>query len=234
MLKQITFTGADDNTNIIDLLALSSAYPFVEWGILLPGIGKPRFPSMKWLETLIGRNMLEGEPAKLSGHICPPLTAKILHSLSSIDNLVGHAFSRIQINTHGEKYLYDDKFFKNLHESIAREIIFQLDGANDNLLNQASHYPWLYFTGLIDGSHGGGVLPEHWPKPYTFPQIDCFWIGYSGGLGPHNLERELPKILEAAGDHNIWIDMETHVRTNGEFDLEKVVSRIKIAEKWMS
>ena len=39
---------------------------------------------------------------------------------------------------------------------------------------------------------------------------------YAGGLGPDNLEEELKRIEEVAGDRTIWIDMETKVRSDGD------------------
>ena len=78
---------------------------------------------------------------------------------------------------------------------------------------------------LFDLSHGAGVLPEQWPKP--LPGIRC---GYAGGLSPDNIKEQLTLISAAVGDTPIWIDMETHVRSNNDrlFDLGKVEQVLKV------
>lgn len=47
--------------------------------------------------------------------------------------------------------------------------------------------------------------------------------GYAGGLGPNNLDIELPKTAAAVGNDTIWIDAETKLRSNNDmtFDLNK-------------
>jgi len=34
-LRHITFTGADDNTNLSEILDISKKYPFIEWGFFI-------------------------------------------------------------------------------------------------------------------------------------------------------------------------------------------------------
>ena len=50
-----TLTGADDSTNIAELLALSEILPFVEWGVLVSPshTGTGRYPSRGWIEKLV-------------------------------------------------------------------------------------------------------------------------------------------------------------------------------------
>jgi hypothetical protein len=58
--------------------------------------------------------------------------------------------------------------------------------------------------------------------------------GYAGGLGPDNLAEELRRIEEVAGDAEVWIDMETNVRTAERFDLDKVRRCYDLARPWLS
>ncbi len=219
-LLRLTFTGADGATNLDDLASIASRHKrFVEWGILLPPGGKSRFPNLAWVQEIVGMARWEG--IALSGHLCPPWTGRFLSGSATIADLVGDCFQRIQVNTHGEPY-YPHPGIKGAMEGDSeREYILQIDNAN----------PWQRLgpniKGLYDLSHGGGVVPDSWPKP------SHSWVGYAGGLGPHNLAREIPKILEAARGADIWIDLETHVRTNGEFDLDKVRRCIAIAEPFL-
>lgn len=47
-------TGADDATDIDELLKLSDQFPFVEWGILFSqsSASKPKYPTKEWLYKL--------------------------------------------------------------------------------------------------------------------------------------------------------------------------------------
>lgn len=73
-----------------------------------------------------------------------------------------------------------------------------------------------------------GIAPSAWPK-----YDDVQWIGYAGGLGPHNLAEQMPRIAEAAGNSHYWVDMETWVRTDGKFDLALVRECIDIVKPYI-
>ena len=223
-LERVTFTGADDQTPIEQMADLSRAYPWIEWGILMPHMGgRRRFPSPDWVCRLIDHPGLN-----LAAHICPPWTSKFYEQDTGVVMLLKPAFQRIQINTHG--HLYSARQFAMdamLYD--AREYIIQLDGLNDSILDIAIEHGATNITGLYDKSHGNGERPALWP-PSLYP---LHWIGYAGGLGPDNLDKELPRILEAAGETPVWIDMESRVRTNERFDLTKVHQCINIAEPYI-
>jgi phosphoribosylanthranilate isomerase len=101
-----------------------------------------------------------------------------------------------------------------------KEVIFQFDGVNELLLKTAIQKE-LNCSTLFDLSHGAGVLPESWPKP-----IEGLRCGYAGGLSPDNVEQQIEKLHSLVGDYFLWIDMETHIRSDSDskFDLDKVRS----------
>jgi hypothetical protein len=72
------------------------------------------------------------------------------------------------------------------------------------------------------------VLAKEWPKP-----LEDVLCGYAGGLGPDNIEAQLELISKAVGNREIWVDMETHVRSNDDqrFDLDKVEKVLEICAK---
>ena len=72
---------------------------------------------------------------------------------------------------------------------------------------------WLY-----DCSGGRGKVPNTWPRT----DQDRL-VGYAGGIGPENVL----DVLDQIPSTNYWIDMETHVRTNDIFDLDKCLSVLK-------
>lgn len=228
-LTTVTLTGADDSIGPADLRIISDQYPFVEWGILLmPGrAGQPRFPSEKWLEKL-DKNCTAfiKQPLQLSAHLCGNYVEQFLHGTANSCGLfdyVGPAwdwFNRIQINTHGVPHTYDlDAMIKMLkgEKWVNKEIIFQFDNVNYLSLGYAL-LKRIKCSILFDLSHGAGKLPSTWPEPIA--GIKC---GYAGGLGADNIEKQLVNILRHKGDNEIWIDMETKLRSddNKKFDMSK-------------
>ena len=75
-------------------------------------------------------------------------------------------------------------------------------------------------TMLIDESKGTGVLPSSWPAP-----PDQYNIGYAGGIGPDNVADTLGKLMKGAKGRDIWIDMESSLRSHKNrvdmFDVDK-------------
>jgi hypothetical protein len=73
---------------------------------------------------------------------------------------------------------------------------------------------------LVDESKGTGVLAPSWPVPPSEYQI-----GYAGGIGPHNIEAVLSDIMGVAQGKEVWIDMESSLRSTKHgkdvFDLDK-------------
>lgn len=246
MINRVTITGADDTISPKALLDLSAEFPFVEWGILLSknNEGNLRFPSRKWMYELhylwsdIFKKATEGvNPLCLSGHICGSWVRQIcegnwnefLDDNASMQDM----FSRFQLNFHSQVHkLNREKFIDGFNnpELWFRQFIFQLDNVNDEILEIAKDSD-IDAVGLFDLSGGLGVLPASWPvcKGYS---------GYAGGLSPENLEEQLEKISKVAGDGPIWIDVETHIRSedgmgNDIFDLDRVRSFLEISQKWI-
>lgn len=77
---------------------------------------------------------------------------------------------------------------------------------------------------LFDASKGTGKSIEDFPQPYH-----GFFCGYAGGISPDNIDDVIRKI-EAMGPGICTIDMESGVRTNNEFDLDKVKKVLKIVD----
>lgn len=139
-------------------------------------------------------------------------------------------FDRVQINTHAQKHSYAEGAIGLLDDlGLQKEFIFQYDGVNTALLDEAREYGTNH-SALFDLSHGVGLLPSQWPD--LLPGTKC---GYAGGLSPENLEEQIRRIEEKAGDTPIWIDMETHVRSDNDqlFDLGKVRTCLEIASAYI-
>lgn len=228
-IKLCTITGADDSVAQQELKKIAADYPFVEWGILMSQSaraagGVNRFPSEGWMHELFSMK----SAMNLSSHLCGSWLRTLVKG-GTPDNWWKFAIhcQRIQLNFHGHKHEPEPSFYERLR-GMNRQIIFQYEGVNDELFVSASKLK-INAVPIFDLSHGTGVLPDAWPKP--FKNVLCT---YAGGLGPANIEEQLKKINDAVGDRVICIDMETHVRSNmdKDFDLKKVTACLQIASKY--
>lgn len=250
ILDRVTITGADDSIRFDALEKLSLEFPFVEWGILASrsnGAGAPRFPSPRWFTDLQGMAEMTGD-LKLSLHLCGRWVRDLLVGKVTFPESHLHCFQRVQLNFHAEGSECDPDAFNAALQTLGqRQFIFQIDGSNGNehmesvsdaadCANQK-----LDAVALFDVSGGAGIVPREWPKPQYIhcvpgPEgngVEVFeYHGYAGGLGPDNLEYEIGRIAEAAGDCRIWIDMETKVRSpdDQQFDLAKVRRCLEIVQ----
>jgi hypothetical protein len=244
-LDRVTITGPDDSIDPGVLVGLSKQFPFVEWGILVSETrtGSPRFPSFQWIREL--KLIALRNHVKLSMHLCGWWVRELLlgNVLVDPDLIQGPAFDRIQLNFHAENTPCNaERCFTALLGLGPRQYIFQIDGADGNKHLEAIYAendgpPYVDAVPLFDVSGGAGILPAHWPKPqYMTSDVEHCYHGYAGGLGPENLEQQIPLIGEAAGDTDIWIDMETRVRSDNDrlFDLSKVARCLAIAERFVS
>lgn len=247
MLKMVTMTGADDFTEPQALSDISKDFPFVEWGVLASAtqVGSGRFPSTVWICEFA--HMLNREATmNASLHLCGGWVRKLLVGDIIFPPRLMEEFERVQLNFHAENtHCAPVAFWNALSTLGGRQFIFQIDGAGGNKhlesilrLNDEHNVGKVDAVPLFDISGGEGVLPGSWPHPrYTVDlSLGSKFIshGYAGGLGPHNLAEQLPLIIEAAGDCDIWIDMETHVRTNEKFDLDKVEQCLKIVAPYVN
>ena len=217
-IHTVTFSGASNETSITKMCDLYDNYPYIEWGIQTPHFGGGLFPDVGWVKELTSTNL------PLSAHMCS--VRELLEDSNPIEVLSiegWESFKRVQINTHGHPHntqhttleLFKSELFAD------KEIIFQLDDVPMNtytfgLANSMD----VNVSGLFDTSHGGGRSPDTWPKSSEVLMGAKF--GYSGGLGPDNMKFALPQIASAAGDSDIWVDMEGRIRHNGRLDFNKI------------
>ena len=238
-IKQVTVTGADDSIDPIELYKITDTYPFIEWGILLSksSVGNPRFPSYNWLGELLKLHNCYSNICRvsLSGHLCGRWVRDIcsggVEFYSDMSDIIP-IFQRFQLNFHS--YLHrinsTDNFIKAL-KSVSvqkQQIIFQFDDVNNELLRTAKENG-VDAVPLFDLSGGAGVLPKEWKEPVGN------YCGYAGGLSPTNLERQLNIITEKVNGISIWIDAETHLRSNNDrqFDINKVIKFAEIAKPFI-
>lgn len=223
MLRHVTVTGLDNQTNLLDVLNVSKKYPFVEWGVLVADCFssyRPRYPDyiiFKNLEKC--KNILP--QMNFSLHVCSTYLRKIVHKgdwqvFEYMDGInVANCFSRIQLNLSNMIGEIQEPFFESL-KNINQEIILQLKTVegNEEFITKCKKYAKI--SVLFDSSGGKGKLPEKWPNPIE----NC---GYAGGLTPENVKEQLCLIKNLVGKNvPIWIDAESSLRGYDQFNLGKV------------
>lgn len=192
----ITFTGFDDRTSIAEMAEVSSIYP-VEWGVLIsPTNRDARFPSIQAIKELEKTKTL-----KLSLHCCGGFSKNFQKGI--IDGLMFDIsrFSRVQVNGR----IYFPNLLKSTAEKFGVDLIVQT--------NTKFRYLGHHIYQLYDVSGGRGIIPD------SIPEHPGWLVGYSGGIGPDTVIEYIKRIK---GNGNYWIDMETKVRTDGWFDMDKV------------
>lgn len=236
-IKTVTITGADDSISVDELVNISKEFPYVEWAILLSKkkVGTNRFPSKKWMEKLTEK----AETLTLAGHLCGSWLKDLMATgdVSFTDEIpLWNHFKRIQLNFHAQKTELSPEALKALRNETwknHKEFIIQMDGVNNELYSKLL-FAGVLTSGLFDTSHGTGIIPDTWPDviPSIHPKA---YRGYAGGLGPSNISEQLEKLAESVGNIDIWIDMETNVRSNNDiqFDLDKVCQCLRLAKKWV-
>lgn len=215
---RVTITGADDAVDPAQLSALSEEFPFVEWGILFSKgrAGKPRYPTDVWRAKLY-REFFGKTPhaLKLSAHLCGALADEVMHGHDLAAPL--GLYRRVQING----FLIEESSSMLLEPGV--EFILQIRSEEEFVpaVKFARARPEQPFSILFDSSCGKGVAPARWP-PAPFG-VD---FGCAGGINPDNLADVLGDIIasNSFGDRLPWIDMESGVRTDDQFDLAKVRS----------
>ena len=91
---------------------------------------------------------------------------------------------------------------------------------------------------LFDSSGGNGLYVDS--LFYTEPILD-YYTGYAGGINCENVESICKIITDNKptthiyhpNNTNCWIDLESGVRTNNEFDLEKAETILRITSKFV-
>ena len=169
--------------------------------------GRNRYPSSQWIADTAWRC----KGGKLSLHVCG---SKARTRLLDHNSGLAHDFNRLQINgSVSETELTIASRIYAIKGIITQDSLANRDLRTCSIANHAI---------LVDGSGGRGLLSSQWVRPVT-PKM----VGFAGGLGPHNLREELPKIMAVAtGDW--WTDMETGVRTDDWFDVDKALEAVRI------
>ena len=219
----VTFTGIDIRTDPQKLRELQDRFPFIEFGFLVAKSRQGtenRYPDLSYLDKFRGLDL------NLSCHLCGGLAREVIYtsSFDSVKEFLGDRlslFSRIQLNVSNISLAPYQGFSLKVPENI-EEVIIQQDPSRrpyilENIIDTNTDVSILF-----DASGGRGIPFD----PNAIKMLPGFRCGVAGGLGPDNAATEyrlLHKKLSRTGlGAGFWIDMESRIRTDDWFDLEKV------------
>lgn len=225
-LKQITFTGIGPDIDVKTLLKIQKEYPIVEWGVLL---------SENWKEN--GKRFfdpyelyrLKYQGLNLSCHLCGHIAKRALNNdwgpAFEICKSSFAMFQRCQLNIAGYK---DNPAKLDIRiPDTLNEVIIQQKSATEIDL-WCSGLPNHQLSVLLDASGGRGI-----DTPVRVLNTSLK-VGYAGGINPDNVCEKLHYLMSEPMAQNFWIDMESGVRTDDEFDIDKVLKVLSICDEVLS
>lgn len=224
IIDKVSFTGADNKTDISRLVSLQESNPLIEWAVLYfpERDGYARNPTFAWREQFYNAKL------NCAIHLCGSGINEFADGKTQLLNEIEN-FQRVQINL--KPRWASDQLVASLIERCQQfpHIQFITQYNDDNMSYIPSWEKLENHAFLFDGSLGKGISPQDWPRPID--NKDC---GYAGGLSPENISYHIDKISKAVGvcTQKIWIDMESGVRTNDTFDLQKVQAILEHLNKF--
>ena len=223
-LKHVTFTGVDWRTDIDELKTIQNDYPYVEWGVLVAKNWKDngnRYFNPSYLEVLENRGL------NLSAHLCGSVArAAVRGDMEPYLKWArghGYIFNRCQLNVSKSEENPTSFRYRGDISNYFNEVILQQESAENCPLFLNSPISD-HITVLLDASGGCGINAKI--EPMKLPHK----IGYAGGINPDNVADKLTFLLESEDVDTFWIDMESGVRTDDWFDLEKVREVLEICD----
>jgi len=222
-LKGISFVGVDVNTDI-ESIALSTFHSDIacEWSVLYSdskSVGNYiRYPSydfcLKFLDQGWRSNFLQ-----YSLHLCGSVIDRYLKEEKDVLDLCKKAY-RIQLNLNINSYPDHDKLANDLLLMMSKhghKLILQQNKTKEKFMKTFLNKTQTKIGLLHDGSGGFGRVISQIDPPDNF-----HLTGYAGGIKPENVA-EIVGLIEKNNPDNLpyYIDMESGVRDNNIFSLEK-------------
>lgn len=230
--KIISLTGIDAHTDLDALGELSMMGPVVEFGVLYlnekADVNSSRYPDAETREKFLNYRV-NGQPLRLAAHLCGRSVFESIldpkRRLAIIEDI--KRYDRVQLNVNARTTYFEDCSVEDLFKILNQygiTTILQMHNRSRKIVNkyldsQSIHGEYKNVNILFDKSGGFGRLPDSWEKPVPYNSTSFY--GYAGGLGPDTLGDQIELIREAAGEEPYWIDMESGVRTNDIFDVDK-------------
>ena len=221
--SRLTFTGVDKNTDLGRLRRIADVCPHVEFAVLVGSKTgtdtSNRFPSWSYIGDIAAVLPIN----QVAVHMCGMFSRAIERDDFGLPlEVCDKGFGRVQVNATHYNLRAVDAFAVRARDRGVREVIVQVRGSNALLTDVHVGRSYLH-----DESGGRGVdCIDRWNAPPV--STPC---GFAGGLSAENIDRAVA-FARKHPHADIWFDMETGVRTDDWFDLDKVVEVIARAEPW--
>ena len=207
---RLTFTGVDDRTDLSELAACCRSTG-IEYAVLAgTSTGRhPRFPQVTRIRAFEAACSDAGIACAI--HLCGRHARAANAGEHEELTELCRGFGRIQVNspTAGD---YNRENLEQLQEHVGVPVIVQ----HRQPFTDSKPFAGRKLSYLFDKSGGRGVAGfEYWSRPW--PGIAC---GYAGGLNPENIAAAITHARSF--NQNVWLDMETGIRTEDRFDVQKV------------
>jgi hypothetical protein len=233
-LAGISFIGIDEQTDFNSLIELSKqSRTFLEFGILYSNskMGKdPRYPTRDFIDRFFEFTDTNQTASlfQTAIHLCGSSVQEFLDG--KLDNLVGK-FNRIQLNFSMKEY-DGDALIKQLLALLEGPIvILQFNKSKEKFINKFLHFKDdmnVRTDILFDGSGGFGRVLES-----PLPPLKYCYCGYAGGISPTSVKNILEKVERVVPTGSYYyIDMESGIRENNQFSVEKCKSIIHICNEF--
>lgn len=238
VLKFITCSGADEHTNIDDLLALAKEYPLMEIGIQVSNEkvtkNPPRFD---WLMALHEKVVKQHLTPNIALHICGEWVQQFANRemlpeadyfMSLADGHRGFFIKRLQVDLLiGNNYLVNfGRFCQAMTDRASRHIVLPYNDSNADFIHRL-YSKDIMFDCLFNDFQNGKALPQKYEPPVFKNRLQ----GYSGGFSAENVAAELQKLSKIlSSKRKIYIDAENCLKDDrGYLDLQKCKAYIQNA-----
>lgn len=246
-LKTITCSGANEHTDVNELVKLMETYPEMEVGVQVSGkkasLGSPRYWWLSRLRNALAESwtsFVEADRAKIALHLnqdwaeafCAGTVPPELNDWLKM-NIDDRPFiSRVQLNFKigREKKPNAMVLIETVKRYPNQRFILSYNDANAAFINELHDKYHMKFDCLYDNSFGEGIAPEK----RQLPVFDDVFQGYAGGLSPENVASELKAIAAMLPeDREIFIDAEGKLKGEDKhFSIEKCWQFLENAHHW--
>jgi phosphoribosylanthranilate isomerase len=233
-LSLVSFVGVDEKTDFAELERISNTHTgleFVEWSVLFSDSKSAgnyaRYPSYKFCKEFLEKSA-KTTYVHSSLHLCGSVIERYLEKEKDVIELCENA-RRIQLNLNIKDYPDHVKLTERLWSVLKQyghSIILQQNKTKAKFMEiflKENSFP---ISILHDGSGGFGreitevVAPD-----------EIHFTGYAGGIKPENVIK-IVDLVESSNTNSkqYYIDMESGVRTDNVFSLEKcqqVINKLK-------
>lgn len=232
-LALVSFVGVDKQTKLDDLLEFNNSNLVYEFGVLYSDSKNDtyiRYPGHDFCSKFL--NWAKDNKISRSLHLCGTSIDRYLVEDSYVLELCNNA-NRIQLNLNISKYPDHEKLADNILRVANKHnqcIILQKNGVkkkfNETFISRMTASVNISLSFLHDSSGGFGREIEN----VSQPEVEYF-TGYAGGINPDNVIKII-KLVESNNSENIpyYIDMESGIRLNNVFSIEKCKSIKKSIE----